>query len=287
MITRYSLGTTQWGVKEWAGHFYTKDAKPDSFLQQYASVFNTVEGNTTFYRVPAPETVKKWGESVPDGFKFCFKFPQSITHFNRLNNVGEEVAEFLDLFETIRKNLGPFHLQLSSQFSFKEFEKLEKLLDILPPHYSYAVEVRHPDYYDKGRNERRLNEMLKSYHVDRVIFDTRRLHNLQSGEKSVLEAQDKKPKLPVRFNSTGSKPFIRYVGGNDILNNSTYLKEWTIIVADWIRDGKHPYVFIHAPSPFYAPELARYFHNELKKLIEVNPMPAWPIEQQDKQLGLF
>ena len=287
MIKKYHLGTTQWGLKEWKGHFYPADAAPENFLRHYATVFNSVEGNTTFYREPNSETVKKWGDAVPDGFKFCFKFPQTITHFKRLLNVEDVTLGFLEKFEPIRSKVGPFHIQLSSRFSFDEFNKLESLVDFLPPHFSYAVEVRHPDYYDKGQNERRLEELLRSYYMDRVIFDTRRLHSLKMEDESVLEAKKKKPKLPARFNTTGSKPFVRYVGANEVIHNETHLKEWAIIVADWIREGKHPYIFIHAPDTFHAPELARYFHGELQKLIDLNPMPEWPFNRRDKQLGLF
>ena len=166
-------------------------------------------------------------------------------------------------------------------------EKLEKLIELLPAHQHYALEVRHADFYDKGRKERHLTDLLKSYGVDRVIFDTRKLHSLVSNEASVKEAQKKKPKVPVRFSATGSRPFVRYVGANDLLNNETHLKEWAIIIANWIREGKHPYVFIHAPEPLYAPGLARFFHRELSKLVELNPMPVWPSEKQNEQLGLF
>jgi len=286
-IRKYHIGLTQWGLKEWAGNFYTDDAGQNQFLKQYATVFNSVEGNTTFYRAPTKETVLKWGSQVTDNFNFCFKFPQSITHYKRLNNVEDEVLTFLDLFEDIPKKLGPFHIQLSSQFSFKEFDKIETLFEILPPHLHYALEVRHPDFYDKGRKENELRRLLESYSIDRVVFDTRRLHSLKNSQPSVLEAQQKKPQLPVRFKSTGSRPFIRYIGANDVLNNESYLKEWAIIVAKWIEDGKHPYVFIHAPDTLNAPKLARFFHNELCKLTPLNPMPTWPVESQNKQLGLF
>ncbi len=286
-IKKYHIGLTQWGFKEWKGNFFSDDVKPADFLKQYASVFNSVEGNTTFYRAPNADTVKRWGEQVTDEFKFCFKFPQGITHYKRLKNVNDEVQSFLELFDPIRNKLGPFHIQLSSQFSYNEMDKLEILVENLPVHLHYALEVRHPDFFDKGRKERHLTDLLKSYRIDRVVFDTRRLHSLQNNEPSVLKAKEKKPQTPVRFVTTGNKPFIRYVGANDVLNNETYLKEWAIIIADWIREGKHPYIFIHAPNTLHAPELARYFHKELSRLIDLDPMPAWPIERKDEQLGLF
>jgi uncharacterized protein YecE (DUF72 family) len=129
--------------------------------------------------------------------------------------------------------------------------------------------------------------LLKSYGINRAIFDTRRLHSLKSDEPSVLKAKQRKPKTPVRFDTTGANPFIRYVGGNHVVNNEAYLKEWAIITADWIREGKHPYVFIHSPDTLHAPGLAKYFHNELSKLINMPQLPDMPFTSNNKQLGLF
>ncbi len=286
-IKKYHIGLTQWGLKEWKGVFYTDDASQDQFLRQYATVFNSVEGNTTFYRAPSQKTVLRWGDQVPDGFKFCFKFPQGITHYKRLKDVNDEVLEFLELFEPIRTKLGPFHIQLSSQFSYNEFNKLEELCELLPPHYHYAVEVRHNDFFDRGKQERRYFELLKAHSMDRVTFDTRKLHSINDGDESIKRAQKKKPKMPVRFDASAARPFVRYVGSNDILNNETYLKEWAIITADWIKDGLHPYIFIHSPDVLHSPVIARHFHKLLSKFVELEPIPASPKKRQNEQLGLF
>jgi uncharacterized protein YecE (DUF72 family) len=286
-ITKYNLGCTGWSLKEWVGNFFTDDAKQEDFLGQYASVFNSVEGNTSFYNIPNEKTVKSWGQKTPDGFKFCFKFHRSITHYQLLDDVEEDVMQFLENFDPIADRLGPFHIQLPSKFSPKEFIRLEELLSYLPTVYNYALEVRHPDFYDHGKVENRLNRLLKSYSVNRVIFDTRKLHAMNSNESSVLEAQKKKPKVPVRFETTGYRPFVRFVGANDVINNEPYLKEWAIMIADWIKEGLHPYIFTHAPDSKNQPAIARKFHQILSELIEMNPMPAWPIERQNEQLNLF
>lgn len=286
-IRKYHIGCTGWSLKDWVGNFFTDDAKQSDFLPQYASVFNAVEGNTTFYNIPNEQTVLKWGKATPDGFKFCFKFHRSITHQRRLDDVEDQVLQFLDTFDPIADRLGPFHIQLPPQFSPKEFPKLEALVQILPSVYSYAVEVRHPDFFDQGNKENRLNRLLKSYNIDRVIFDTRKLHSMKKNDPTIRQAQKKKPKVPVRFNNTGSRPFVRFVGANDVLNNEAYLKEWAIVIADWIKEGLHPYIFTHSPDKVSQPPIARKFHQLLLELIEINPMPAWPIDRQDEQLDLF
>lgn len=284
---KYHIGCTVWSLKEWVGNFFTDDAKQSDFLSQYASVFNSVEGNTTFYHIPNEKTVKKWSKSTPDGFKFCFKFHRSITHDKQLLNVEDDVLRFVETFDDISDRLGPFHIQLPPQFSPDDFARLEELVTILPNAYSYALEVRHPDFFDHGRVENRLNRLLKSYNIDRVIFDTRKLHSMKSKDGTIIEAKKKKPKVPVRFERTGSRPFVRFVGANDVLNNEPYLKEWAIVIADWIKEGVHPYIFTHSPDKVSQPQIARRFHQLLSDLIVMDPMPAWPIERQNEQLDLF
>jgi uncharacterized protein YecE (DUF72 family) len=286
-IKKYHLGCTVWSLREWVGNFFTDDAKQSDFLSQYSSVFNAVEGNTSFYNIPSEQTVQKWKRETPDGFKFCFKFHRSITHKKRLDDVEEDVMRFLETFDPISDRLGPFHIQLPPNFSPKEFGRLEKMVSFLPSTYHYAVEVRHPDFFDHGREEHRLNRLLKSYSMDRVIFDTRKLHAMKSQEQSIQKAQKKKPKVPVRFDNTASRPFVRFVGSNDPVANEPYLKEWAIVVADWIREGLHPYVFTHTPDKVSQPKNARRFHQLLSDLIAIDPIPAWPIDRQDEQLDLF
>lgn len=286
-IKKYHLGCTGWSLGEWVGNFFTDDAKQSDFLSQYSSVFNSVEGNTSFYNIPSEQTVQKWKRETPDGFKFCFKFHHSITHERRLEDVEDDVMRFLETFDPISDRLGPFHIQLPPNFSPDEFGRLEKMVSFLPSTYHYAVEVRHPDFFDHGREEHRLNRLLKSYSMDRVIFDTRKLHAMKSQEQSILEAQKKKPQVPVRFDNTASRPFVRFVGSNDPVANEPYLKEWAIVVADWIREGLHPYVFTHTPDKVSQPKNAKRFHQLLSDLIAIDPMPAWPIDRQDEQLDLF
>lgn len=286
-ITKYHIGCTGWSLNDWVGEFFTDDAKPDDYLRQYATVFNSVEGNTTLYNIPQPDVIEKWGAQTPDGFKFCFKFHRSITHHKQLDDTADDIARFLERFEPIYNRLGPFMIQLPPSFSPDSIERLEKTLSILPSHFRYAVEVRHPDFFDHGRRENTLMRLLESYNVDRITFDTRKLHSMQSNDPSIREAQRKKPTLPVRFKATGSHPIVRFVGANDPLSNEAYLKEWAIIIADWIKEGLHPYMFTHAPHKANQPLIARKFHNILSGLISIKPMPSWPVEGQDEQLDLF
>lgn len=232
------------------------------------------------------ETVAKWNERTFGDFKFCFKLPKEITHIKRLANIDRELDDFLSRFEQMRNKLGPFMIQLPESFSPDELYKLEGLLSYLPKIFHYGVEVRHPEFFNHGKEEHALETLLNSYGIERIIFDTRKLHSIQSSDPTIKEAQQKKPKAPVRFQLKGTRPMIRYVGSNDVLNNEPYLKEWAIILADWIRAGKHPYIFIHTPDVVSQPIIAAHFHKLLGELIEVPAFPEWPANQE-QQLGLF
>ena len=74
-----------WANASWKGNLFPADAKSDEYLYYYSRVFNTVEGNTSFYADPSPEQVQKWQEQTPDNFRFTFKFPQRFTHHQQLN----------------------------------------------------------------------------------------------------------------------------------------------------------------------------------------------------------
>ena len=283
---KYHLGLTGWSTKEWVGSFYRRGSKANGYLSQYSTVFNTVEGNTTFYSMPSHETIAKWNEQTPSNFKFCFKFPRSIIHIKRLSQVDREIDQFLSRFESMRSKLGPFMIQLPESFRPDELYKLDQLLSYLPKIYNYGVEVRHLDFFNQGNKEHVFESLLQSYGIERIIFDTRKLHSMVSEEPTIVEAQQKKPKVPVRFKLHGSRPMVRFVGSNDTLNNASYLKEWAIVVADWITSGKHPYIFIHTPDIISQPLVAAYFHEVLGRLIELPPLPNWPANVE-QQLGLF
>ena len=285
-LHRYNLGLTGWSTPQWVDSFYKKGSKAETFLSQYSSVFKTVEGNTTFYNTPSVATISKWNEQTASNFKFCFKFPRHITHVKRLIQIDRDVGLFLSRFESIRSKLGPFMIQLPESFSPNEMSKLESLFSYLPKTFNYGVEVRHQAFFNHGKEERVLESLLHSYGIERIVFDTRKLHSIQSDDVTIKDAQRKKPKIPVRFNLNGVRPMVRYVGSNDIMNNRPYLKEWAIIVANWIRSGKYPYMFIHTPDVVSQPVIAAYFHKLLGEFIELAPLPEWPANR-DQQLGLF
>ena len=128
MFGKLHLGLPFWGFEDWQGGLYTRDSRPADFLRQYSRVFNSVEGNTTYYAEPPARTVAKWNAESPDGFRFCFKLPRTITHDAMLHDVRNETLRFLERIEPLRGKLGPVMIQLPPNFGARELTRLETCL---------------------------------------------------------------------------------------------------------------------------------------------------------------
>ena len=147
------MGCPSWGNKDWIGSLFARGNSPKSMLKHYSNVFNTVEGNTTFYALPNASTVQRWIEESADDFKFTFKFPRTISHDLKLRHCQGEVNQFLQLIEPIGNKIGQLWLQLPPNFSFHHFEQLQQFTAALPKEFEICIEVRHLDFYDAGDKE--------------------------------------------------------------------------------------------------------------------------------------
>ena len=191
-IERYFLGCPIWGNKAWVGELFAAEAKQQDFLRQYASVFNTVEGNTTFYGLPTAKTAARWLAHTPKGFRFALKFPRVISHTKRLRNAEPETAAFMDLLATLQDRIGPSFLQLPPAFGPRDLPALDEYLTALPNAFHYAVEIRHNLFFAEAENE--LTAVLKSHRANRVVFDTRGLHSATSMIRQGAKHSAKSPR---------------------------------------------------------------------------------------------
>lgn len=255
------IGCPVWTCKEWVGDVYPARAKRQDWLSAYTSMFNTVEGNSTFYAMPTLEVVTRWSEQAADGFRFSLKFPRSISHEAQLVGAKSDTQYFLKIVDILAKAdcLGPSFLQLGPNFGPERFGDLQAFLCDLPGEYPWAVEVRHHAWFDQADNESRLNDLLRLKNIDKVLFDSRPLYQAPPDDPIEATSQTRKPKTPVRQTVTGSCPMLRLVGRNRIEMVDSFLDQWAPIVAKWICDGLAPYVFTHAPNDAFAPALARRF----------------------------
>jgi uncharacterized protein YecE (DUF72 family) len=282
----YALGLPVWALPAWRGRLFTKRAKPAEFLEQYAQVFNTVEGNTTFYQVPSAETVERWGAVTPPSFRFAFKFPREVTHVHALRGAAlDEARDFLDVVAPLGPRLGQFLLQLPATFAPMHLRDLDAFLTALegPP---LAVEVRHPAFFG-GWAEGELHGLLRAHRVDRALMDTRALRAAPADDAFSVAARERKPDVPVQPVRVGTAPFARIVTHLDRSVTWPYLEQWAQVIVGWIQAGCHPWVFAHSPGDVWCPEVARALHELIRRQVPMPPLPQWPGEREQTQLALF
>ncbi len=216
-------------------------------LEDYCTYFSCIEGNTTFYALPHAQTVLRWRAMSHDHFRFCFKFPATISHQAALQHCQSLTQQFFDTLQPLSDRIGQFWLQLPARFSPTHLDSLLHFLDQLPKDFHYAVEVRHPLFFARGKEEKRLNQALMTRNINRVMLDSRAVHMATTPSTAILEAKQKKPRLPVHVLATAQQPMIRFIGSDDHLTDITLFEHWLPHLQQWTQD-RQPLLFIHTPD---------------------------------------
>ena len=158
--------------------FYPPRLPASKWLEHYATFFDTVEVNATFYRLPKRSSVARWVEQTPPRFSFAVKASRYLTHVKRLNDVGPGLERFYACIEPLlgSSKLGPILWQLPPNFK-RDDERLATALERLPKEQRHAFEFResswfHPEVY----------ALLRKHRVALVIADRPEVHAFQSHE---------------------------------------------------------------------------------------------------------
>jgi uncharacterized protein YecE (DUF72 family) len=139
------VGTSGFAFKEWKGVFYPEGVTDKKMLSYYSRQLRSVEINYTFRRMPSESTLANWKAETPDGFRFTLKAPQRITHFKRLVDTEEDVAEFIRRALTLEDRLGTLLFQLPPNMKYSR-PVLEGFLSSLPPMARCSMEFRHESW---------------------------------------------------------------------------------------------------------------------------------------------
>lgn len=280
----YHIGLPQWSHPGWA-HTLLAGADPQSSLRGYAKSFNTVEGNTTFYGLPSVQAVQRWRFEVDEHFRFCFKFPQRISHQLELRGCDEELLQFLTRLAPLEQRLGVLWLQLPARFSPTALPVLAQFLAQLPAGFTYGVEVRHAAFCS-GDGLRRLDDLLLESGASRVGFDTRALFENPPDDPITREALQQKPRLPL-VEPVGRMPLLRFISPLNRAEAEPWLAFWVDRVAQWLGEGRTPWLFFHTPDNREAPELAARFASLLNERRPSRGFRRWgaPVQQQSELFG--
>ncbi|AIZ62915.1 hypothetical protein PK28_03025 [Hymenobacter sp. DG25B] len=256
------VGCPIWTNKAWLGSYFPAGAKEADFLSHYARQFNSIELNTTHYRIPDAPTVRKWRAAVPEGFRFCPKMPQSISHERELYNADDLTTTFCRAILELGPALGMAFLQLPPHFGPERLPRLERYLLDFPAEVPLAVELRHPAWFADNALRESVFEMLEALGKTLVITDV-------AGRRDVLPQRLTTPVAFVRFNGHG-------------LVSTDYQRAdaWAERLAAWLAAGLQTvYFFIHQKDIMHAPIWTQYFLERLHTLTGLEVAPPRIIPQ--------
>ena len=150
---------------------YPAPFKGKSRLTYYASFFNSIEINSSFYKLPKASTVIKWRESVPEGFQFTFKLSKTISHAKGLDFDAEEIAAFISTINNVGENKGCILVQLPPSLKVERIKQLEKLFKTMHAAYERQAWKVAVEFRNKGWYNDQTFELLKQYNCSLVLQD--------------------------------------------------------------------------------------------------------------------
>ena len=243
------VGCAKWNRQDLA-NFYPRGIKDE--LEYYATQFNSIELNATFYNNYGPAQIEKWRDKTPGHFKFFPKVPQMISHLRRLNNVTSITEEFCDNITAFDSKLGMAFLQLHDNFGPKNFDRLVTFVEQFPKAIPLAIELRNTAWYNNDAISGALFDLLEKHQITNILTDT-------AGRRDLMHMR-----------LTTPYAFIRWVGSN---HESDYgrLEDWVERVDTWIGHGlRELYFFVHQNHEKESPLLAAHLIHRLNKRLDCN-----------------
>jgi len=258
------VGCAKWNSRD-LKNFYPNGVKDE--LEYYATQFNAIELNATFYRNYSENQIATWRDKTPANFKFFPKINRYTSHRKWLLDVQSEVESFLYNVSAFDEKLGTIFLQLRDNFSPEYFDRVVDFIENWPRKLSLAVEFRHPDWHGDAAVANDLYQLLEEHNIANIIVDT-------AGRRDLLHMR-----------LTNSEAFIRYVGANHPTDYSR-LDDWVQRLKSWSEQGlEHIYFFVHQNDEQESPQLSAHFIDLMNK--EVGTNLAIPKTLGDNQKELF
>ena len=195
-----------------------------SRLAYYASLFDTIEINSSFYKIPQTRTLDKWIADVPEYFRFTFKLWKGITHQKNLVFNPDDAGFFMEVISHASNRKGCLLVQFPPALYISAFAQLEKLLACLQGQWPLAVEFRNRSWYTE-----KTYELLNYFGAGLV------LHDIPASASPMLPLSDNFVYL--RFHGPGGK----YRGSYP----DDFLYEYATYLKDWASEGKAIYAYFN------------------------------------------
>lgn len=243
-LENISIGCAKWNKTDLKG-FYPKGTKDE--LSYYATQFNSIELNATFYGMPSADQILTWKEKTPADFKFFPKITNTVSHFRRLLNIDDVVTQFATAVLNFDEKLGMVFLQLHDNFKPKDYERLEQFVNKWPKEVPLGIELRNTEWFTDEEIFDKTCQLFEDNNITNIIVDT-------AGRRDMLHMR-----------LTTPNAFIRYVGANA---ESDYerLDDWLKHLTQWKKEGlQNLYFFVHQNIEKASPLLSAYFIEKLNK----------------------
>ena len=241
------VGCAKWNKQE-LKNFYPHGTKEE--LPYYASQFNSIELNATFYRIFPAEQYETWYNAVPDTFRFFPKVVQNVSHLRRLNDMAYPALEnYLLATGGFKDKLGTVFLQMHPNFGPKNWDRVVRLVNYWPEEFPLALEFRHTDWHNNNTVAEELYAMLEEHKIANIITDT-------AGRRDLLHMR-----------LTNGEAFIRFVGTNH-KSDFQRLDDWVERLQQWQKQGlSRVHFFVHQNMEKESPLLAAYFIRKLNSTL--------------------
>lgn len=269
-LHKLHLGTSSWTFPDWREVFYPPSLPGRQQLAYYATQFNSVEVNTSFYALPAPATVLQWVESVPPAFTFALKAPRLITHEKRLHDCRQEMRSYLDVLRSLGDMAAPGFLQLPPEFTRAHYgRRLADFLDWVAGELDglrLAVEVRAADLMTAA-----FAKFLAERGLSLVVVERTGTPDLYEGWLEALEHSPAAPFLFLRLMGNDRDPLPN---DRDLQRpQGELLQKWGERLAQRLAQGDDIYCYIHNPFEGHSPASVRRLRAQIEQHYD---LPVWP-----------
>jgi uncharacterized protein YecE (DUF72 family) len=246
-MARAYIGTSGWNYRHWRGNFYPDGLPSRQWLSFYATRFDSVEVNYTFYRLPSKEACAAWYQQTPENFRFVVKASRYITHIRRLRNAQDSWDDFLKRVAALKEKLGPILIQFPSNFRASE-TNLQSVDEFL----GYA-----------GRDpSRRLAFEFR----DRSCFEPEMLKILRRHRAALVVPHSSRYPSP-EVTATSDFVYFRFHGPKEMFAShytDTALGNWARTMAAFLNRRRNVYVYFNNDAGGHAPRDAQTLLQQLQ-----------------------
>jgi uncharacterized protein YecE (DUF72 family) len=244
-LGKLHLGTIGWSYNFWKGSFYPSKVSSKDYLSYYATKFNTVEVDSSFYRIPTKQAATNWKNQTCSHFVFSLKFPKVITHIKMLKDCKRETELFLERAQILNEKLGPFLLQFPSNFGPEHFSNLDLFLQNLPKTHRYVVEVR-----NKGFLNEDFYTLLMTNNIALAWVDSPSMPQIEKVTSDFLY---------VRWE--GDRKKVNGTLGKIETNQKSVLNQWANKIIPYLRDQMQVFGYFGKYFSGYPPSDANLLLN--------------------------